>query len=478
MEPLSARIAAFNARVKSLPSYLEKKKIRTSATIPCEDFNYIEPCLGPGDENWCIIDPVVAGLIMDNSKHHDENLKLSPKPEYEHSSRPSAISSAGCNQEHLYRLATAYINTFSYFASRFPERVWPDLFERIEQLHTTLRDDRESLLNQQALVAYISRFVQNQKAPTIKKARSLKREKRLKNLADKMGPLINDAHYSAKDICSICHVHMSMYYNVKKRLQQGPFEDVPHQSSRLSKSYLGVREMDAVRELVDDPRRSCTVKEIASELKSRFGVDVNPSTLLYHMHKTLNLTYKKNSYKPREYFSEVEAHERKKVSLEILELLEKGFEMVSIDECGIDLFTRRERSFSKKGKKPYRFGLAASQRINVVMAISRSGVLCYSMRLGSFESLSFSDFMIGLAKEIFLRQPSEGPGIFVFMDNVKFHHSRIVQELLSILGIKVVFNAVRFSQLNPIEEAFGLIKKKIKKAEFSNEYFERNIIIE
>jgi len=57
------------------------------------------------------------------------------------------------------------------------------------------------------------------------------------------------------------------------------------------------------------------------------------------------------------------------------------------------------------------------------------------------------------------------PGDFLILDNVRFHHIEAVRVTLATVGAKPLFLPPYTPELNPIEEAFSLIKGTLKRLE-------------
>ena len=100
--------------------------------------------------------------------------------------------------------------------------------------------------------------------------------------------------------------------------------------------------------------------------------------------------------------------------------------------------------------------LARGQRINSIAAISTNGLICYELYQSKINSEVFYDFLRGsLIPNMLLFDGSNN-------DNVSFHHSDIITEILRDVGILVLFLPPYSPDYNPIEEAFSYIKHYLK----------------
>ena len=95
------------------------------------------------------------------------------------------------------------------------------------------------------------------------------------------------------------------------------------------------------------------------------------------------------------------------------------------------------------------------------MAISQNGVEAYHIFEGACNKEILSDFMIDELNPVLSQQNKA-----VLMDNVRFHHSEIVQASID-PSIDLHYLPAYSPQLNPIEQVFSLIKGVYKKQKVS-----------
>ena len=82
-------------------------------------------------------------------------------------------------------------------------------------------------------------------------------------------------------------------------------------------------------------------------------------------------------------------------------------------------------------------------------------------------SINVDDFIEFLGK---LRQGTGKHFIYVFLDNLRVHHSNRVKEYCGINKIKLVFNAAYSSEFNPVERLWALSKQLFRKLLITNDY--------
>lgn len=96
--------------------------------------------------------------------------------------------------------------------------------------------------------------------------------------------------------------------------------------------------------------------------------------------------------------------------------------------------------------------------ISVIAAINLDKVLAWYPFDGAVNKERCIEFLEKLAVQ--LNEDS-----VVVMDNVRFHHSKEVLEVIERAGAKVLFIAPYHPELNAIEEAFSFVKHMLRKFE-------------
>jgi hypothetical protein len=117
-----------------------------------------------------------------------------------------------------------------------------------------------------------------------------------------------------------------------------------------------------------------------------------------------------------------------------------------------------KRTYTKRGQPLKRRTEAAwgyrVRRVTLLMAISASRVVHYSIFDGSCNSARFAQFIASL--------PDNCPK-HVLMDNVAFHRSNVVAMALHKRNLEVVFTPPYSPQFNPIELVFAHVKRSMRR---------------
>ena len=107
-----------------------------------------------------------------------------------------------------------------------------------------------------------------------------------------------------------------------------------------------------------------------------------------------------------------------------------------------------------------------SRNISVCCSISKFGVIKYQIQSTPFNTPTFIQFLNGLFEEIERRV--FGPSVIV-MDNVPFHRSAQVSQIIEDKGHVVLYLPAYSPFLNPIENMFAKWKNSIRSSRPINE---------
>lgn len=87
---------------------------------------------------------------------------------------------------------------------------------------------------------------------------------------------------------------------------------------------------------------------------------------------------------------------------------------------------------------------------SVLAAVYCDGRMEYAKRVGSYDARSFVRVLRAFAFR---------PGTAILLDNVAFHHSRLVHEYAREAGVTMVYVPAYSPWFNPIEGAFSIAKR-------------------
>jgi hypothetical protein len=133
----------------------------------------------------------------------------------------------------------------------------------------------------------------------------------------------------------------------------------------------------------------------------------------------------------------------------------EGRFFVSIDETSFGRNGSPTKGYAPLGKRLYvttrkPYFLTKS----MCAAISKEGWIKTLVRSGSFDTASFFDF---------LNTMNAPQGSILLMDNVRFHHTKVVKELCDLKGWIILFVPPYSPWYNPIEGMFSVVKRHFYK---------------
>ena len=129
---------------------------------------------------------------------------------------------------------------------------------------------------------------------------------------------------------------------------------------------------------------------------------------------------------------------------------------VYVDEAGSHLGMSPPRAWSAKGTRAYDTKPAVKgSNLSIVGALKISGMQILRPYDGSVDQEKFMDFLERL-------KPHLNPQDVLIMDNCPTHHAKRVKQKLQDLEIPCLFLPPYTPELNPIEEAFSVTKKRLQ----------------
>jgi transposase len=206
-------------------------------------------------------------------------------------------------------------------------------------------------------------------------------------------------------------------------------------------------------------RITFNVKNLNRCLKNTFNTTVSKSSI-YRILKENNMSYKKIGRKIVP--SNANIDEKIKNLKEEVKKYD-SYNIVSIDESSFDTHIRPQYGWSKKGT-PIKKILTTStrKRKTLTLAVTKKGVLGKNIINGASNAINFCKFL----KDDILPHLKNGA---ILMDNVRFHHSKIVTDAINNTTNKIIYNVAYNPDSNPIEFCFSPIKLFVSKKEPKDE---------
>ena len=194
-------------------------------------------------------------------------------------------------------------------------------------------------------------------------------------------------------------------------------------------------------------------------IKNIFNITISGSSI-YKILKQNNLSYKRIGKKIIPINKNIENE------VNILKNKVKKYnsnKIVSIDETSFDTHIRARYGWSKKGEPIKKIiNTSARNRKTLTLAITKNGILGYNIVNGSSNTNNFYNFL----KNSILPNIKNG---IILMDNVRFHHSKIIKDSINETTNKILYNIAYNPDTNPIENCFSIIKKVVGNKEPNTE---------
>lgn len=248
-------------------------------------------------------------------------------------------------------------------------------------------------------------------------------------------------HRSLRKVAKLykcCHTTLSRWvkhqYGGKNRVEKIP------SVTRIDEVVTKLITEDPFKRLID----------IVHDLKD-MGINISKSTvhrILMKQRFSRKRTLPKYCPKPTS----------KETATEFLSQLNSDKEIISIDESSVYLESCPLYGYSKKGTrlcKQMKSRLRGN-RVTLILAISnKRGVVHHQVVKGSSNANIFTQFIKNINKC--------NKGSKIILDNVRFHHSKIVKEAAQSRGLDLVYTPPYQPDFNPVENAFSVIKSHTRR---------------
>jgi transposase len=198
-----------------------------------------------------------------------------------------------------------------------------------------------------------------------------------------------------------------------------------------------------------------TIKDVIDYVKKKMKINVSYKLVRCLLKKDMNLTYKKCKYS-----NYVNEYKLKLKTIEFHSLFKKHYNnnlVVSIDEIGFSKRLNPLYSWSSKGKTKYiknKIESVKNRNTSVCSCITSDGDIKYEISNKPFNRELFLSFLQNL---------DFPKGTILLIDNVSFHHSKIVKEYINEKGWISLYTPPYSPWFNPIENIFGIIKNQYRK---------------
>ena len=459
----ASAIEEFNKAVKKAKKYNDRRDARTTPTIFFDSEIKKSLIFRSSPEGWCTVPPEYIQWLASKGSTSlvipfDRNTISF------HYTRRSFIGR--CKEETrgcLELMTRLYLDAQSRLAQNYDQEKQAIREEAIADLRLELRDKFCELAQKPSIIDYVKQRlrVSRKEAEPIPSPTEF-RLIRKRSEAEVM-ELMDDKQYSMKALCKLCIISPTRYYTIlghKKLKEESKDKNVP---PPRPKGSVSPDDLEKIKKLADDPQKSYTVPEMREAMFALHGRELTKKAIAYHLNHTLGYSYKRNHFKPFSAFQSPQKGKNFRAAKQFLTFNEEGKNVICIDEAGFHLGVQKEYSYAKRGTHPFRVKRQSVTKLHIIMAITNQEVFAYQMRKKGHNELSFIAFIIDVVKKIHELGPDYESKAVLFLDNASYHTSELAGGLLNFLPFPVFFNAPNWSDLNPIESAFSIIKARLKK---------------
>ena len=100
--------------------------------------------------------------------------------------------------------------------------------------------------------------------------------------------------------------------------------------------------------------------------------------------------------------------------------------------------------------------------MSLIAAVSQDKVISTQLIEGGVDSSIFENFIYHTLRAVRTNPCTAEKTVMLFMDNAVIHRHSAVLKTLRRMKVNVLFNAEYSPWLNPIEQLFGLLKRKLR----------------
>lgn len=191
-------------------------------------------------------------------------------------------------------------------------------------------------------------------------------------------------------------------------------------------------------------------------LRKTFLIQIKKSSL-YNIIKKINFSKKVVKTK-KIYGCKYKLNDKKRFLQQIIKNINYN-DIISIDEVSFDTNIIHNYAWSKKNIPVFKNIGATYKRLTMICAISNKKIIHYKIVNNSADKNIFLEFLKNI------------PNItnkYLFLDNAKIHHAKIVKEYIETNNINLLFNVAYSPEFNPIENMFSKLKKLVKDCSDNN----------
>ncbi|XP_074596342.1 uncharacterized protein LOC141851497 [Brevipalpus obovatus] len=237
------------------------------------------------------------------------------------------------------------------------------------------------------------------------------------------------------------------------------FQSLDKQPRGHRPKKLNQEQQDQLKEWVNEDCQR-TLEDLATLIEEKYGIKLAISTVFGYL-ENLHYTVKRTSIIPERRNCQATIDLRYKYASEFLRMDRDRKKIFFLDECSVSVSTRSNYGRSARGTRAnVKVKAIRGKSYSVCAAINCECLSFYQVQDQAYNIIDFVDY---LRQFLDLLDELEIHHAYLVMDNVRFHHSVDVVELVESRGHVLKFLPPYSPFLNPIENMFNQLKFYIKR---------------
>lgn len=277
----------------------------------------------------------------------------------------------------------------------------------------------------------------------------------------KAAKMLSEYGFSLREACKeakVARPTVKKWLAKQQRKEAEKFYKLPKPELAPPKRYR-VRE---IKQFIDERRGNVFIKDIREHLQLRGLGTMSEQRIGYWIRHYLGYTYKKATTTSPDInkveFVQHQAH----VAERLKDAINFGLYIIYIDETA---FTRNEGKvygFAPKGERLSFQAHKPAYSIGGIAATSAFRLEAFQLRDGKTNKHAFFHFVLSLLSKLRAEGFPHYDRIVFYLDNATYHTCPDSVRLFRLLDIHYIFAPAYASPLNPIEQFFGVVKKKLR----------------
>jgi len=215
-----------------------------------------------------------------------------------------------------------------------------------------------------------------------------------------------------------------------------------------------------------DENCQLTLKQTVQKCYEEWNLKLSPSTVDRAL-RDFHYTVKQITLIPEKRNTIEVISKRYDYAIEYNQMMAEKEKMYFIDETGIQIWTRANYGRSAKGTPATKIvKRIRSTNYSIASAMNNESLYFFEIQNKPYNSEDYSDFLNKLIENFLLDNINEA---YLIMDNVRFHKTHLVKNLIESHGHYAIFLPPYSPFLNPIENLFNQWKNIVKRGEPNNE---------